>query len=63
VLGLVASAALTRFLQAQLFNVRPIDPVTLATVTLFIAGVAAVACLVPAVRSTRVDPMIVLRQE
>jgi predicted permease len=63
ILGLGASALLTRFLQAQLFNVRPIDPVTMAAVSLFISIVAVVACLVPAHRATRVDPMIVLRQD
>ena len=63
VLGLGASALLTKYLQAQLFNVRPIDPATMAAVSVFIAIVAAVACLVPARRATTVDPMLVLRQE
>jgi ABC-type antimicrobial peptide transport system permease subunit len=63
VLGLVASALLTRFLQAQLFEVRPIDPSIMALVALFIGIVALVACLVPAGRATRVNPMIVLRQD
>jgi putative ABC transport system permease protein len=62
-LGLGASALLTRFLQAQLFNVRPIDPMTMAAVSGFISTVAVVACLAPARRATTVDPMIVLRQE
>ena len=63
VLGLGASALLTKYLQAQLFNVRPIDPVTMAAVSGFIAVVAVIACLVPAQRATTVNPMIVLRQD
>jgi putative ABC transport system permease protein len=63
VLGVAASFALTRLLQTQLFNVRPTDPVTLSTVVVFIALVAASACFLPAGRATRVDPMVVLRDE
>ena len=59
--GLIASFGLTRLLQAQLFNVKPTDPLTLTAVTGFIALVAFVACYVPAQRATRVDPMITLR--
>ena len=63
VIGLAASLVLTRFLQAQLFNVRPTDPGTIAAVMAFIAVVAGLACYVPASRATRVDPMVVLRDE
>src|SRR5690606_23645087 len=62
-IGLAASFGLTRFLQTQLFNVRPTDPMTIVAVALFIAIVAVIACLVPARRATTVDPMIVLRQD
>jgi len=61
--GVGASFLLTRFLQTQLFNVKPSDPATLAAVVTFIATVALVACYLPAHRATRVDPMVVLRDE
>ncbi len=59
--GLIASFGLTRLLQAQLFNVKPTDPVTLTVVAAFIAVIAFIACYVPAQRATRVDPMVTLR--
>jgi putative ABC transport system permease protein len=62
VAGLIASFALTRLLQAQLFNVKPTDPATLTVVAGFIAVVAFVACYIPAHRATRVDPMVTLRE-
>jgi predicted permease len=62
-LGLGASVLLTRLLRAQLFNVTPFDPATLGAVVLFITGVAAIACFVPARRATKVDPMIVMRSD
>ena len=63
VVGLGAAFGLTRLLQAQLFNVKPSDPATMASVALFIAAVALGACYIPASRATRVDPMVVLRNE
>lgn len=60
--GLAASFGLTRLLQAQLFNVRSTDPVTLAVVTGVIAAVALLACYIPALRATRVDPIVTLRE-
>jgi predicted permease len=63
VAGLAASFGLTRLLQTQLFNVRPSDPATMVSVAIFIALVAVAACYVPASRATRVDPMVVLRDE
>jgi predicted permease len=61
--GIAAAFLLTRLLQAQLFNVKPTDPATIASVAVFIAFVATVACLIPANRAARVDPMVVLREE
>jgi putative ABC transport system permease protein len=61
--GLAAALGLTRLLQTQLFNVRPTDPATMASVAALIAAVAFAACYIPASRATRVDPMVVLRDE
>jgi predicted permease len=63
VIGLAAAFGLTRLLQAQLFNVKPTDPATMTAVAGFITVVAFVACYIPANRATRVDPMVVLREE
>jgi predicted permease len=61
VIGLGASMGLSRVLAALLFNVAPTDPRTLAGVSAIIAAVAVVACVIPAWRATRVDPLVVLR--
>jgi predicted permease len=61
--GVAAAFGLTRLLQTQLFNVKPTDPATIASVAAFIALVATAACLIPANRAARVDPMVVLRDE
>ena len=63
VIGLAGALALTRLMRTLLFNVRPTDPATLASVAAFIALVAIAACFLPARRATLVDPMRVLRQE
>ena len=61
--GTVAALLLTRLLQTQLFNVKPTDPTTMVAVAAFISVVAGLACYLPASRATRVDPMVVLRDE
>jgi predicted permease len=62
-LGLAGALALTRLMKTMLFEVRPGDPATLVGVASVITLVAAVACLVPAYRATRVDPLTALREE
>jgi putative ABC transport system permease protein len=62
-IGLAGSYWLGRALTAQLFGVRPTDPVTFVGVSLLLGAVAAAACYIPARRATRVDPMIALRYE
>jgi putative ABC transport system permease protein len=60
-LGLVGSAALSQLIQSLLFGVSPIDVATFAGVSLLLAGVALLACYVPARRATRIDPLIALK--
>lgn len=61
VFGIGGALLLGRFLNTLLFEVSPRDPVMLAIVTLVMAGVAVLACVIPAYRATRVDPINTLR--
>ena len=61
--GLAGAFALTRLMATLLFDVEPNDPATLVAVAAAITGVAALACFIPAQRATRVDPVVVLRDE
>ena len=61
--GLVGALGLTRLVTSLLFGVQPTDPLTISAVVGTIAVVAAAASLVPAWRASRVDPIVVLRDE
>ena len=59
--GVLGGLAATRVLKGLLFGIEPTDPPTFAIVALLVAAVAIVACVVPARRAARVDPIIALR--
>jgi len=61
--GVLAALALTRLLASQLFGVSPTDPATYVALAAIILAVAVAASLVPALRATRVDPMVALRAD
>jgi putative ABC transport system permease protein len=61
VIGIVASLALTRLMSTMLFHVRPMDPLTLASVAAVVLATALLATFLPARRATRIDPMEALR--
>jgi len=61
--GLLGAFALTRVMSTLLFQVTPKDPVTFIVVAALLIAVAFVACIVPALRATKVDPLVALRYE
>ncbi len=61
--GIAGALTLGRFLSSLLFGVSSHDVATFLTVPIIVAGVAVLACYVPARRATRVDPIQVLRAE
>jgi ABC-type antimicrobial peptide transport system permease subunit len=63
VIGVGGALMLTRFLTTLLFGVEPTDGVTFVVVSMVFFVIAMMAALVPAMRATRVDPVIALRSE
>jgi ABC-type antimicrobial peptide transport system permease subunit len=62
-LGFMLAAAVTRYLQALLFGITPLDPVSFTAAAALLVAVALVACYLPARRATSIDPMNALRRE
>jgi putative ABC transport system permease protein len=63
VIGLAVSAAAVRLIQSMLYGTRPLDPAIFAAVTATLLAMAVLACLIPAWRASRIDPMQALRIE
>jgi putative ABC transport system permease protein len=61
--GFAGAFALTRLLASILYNVATFDPYTIVITAAILFSVAFTACLVPALRATRVDPTLALRGE
>ena len=62
-IGIVASLGLTQLLRAWLFGIGIVDPLTLMGVVAVLGGSAFLACLIPAVKAARTDPLETLKVE
>ncbi len=63
IFGVVVAMFLQKAVASEIYGVRPLDPLVLASVMALLAIVALAACAVPARRAMRVDPMVALRSE
>ena len=61
--GTPITLACAKLVKGLLFGLAPADPASLAIALLMLVGVPAAACLLPARRATKVDPMVALRYE
>jgi ABC-type antimicrobial peptide transport system permease subunit len=62
-IGFAAAAAASRLIRTLLFGVALFDPLTYAGVALLFILVGALACLIPSLRASRIDPLVALRAE
>ena len=63
VIGLAGALSLTTVMRSLLFGVTPLDPLTYTAAAAALPVIALTACVAPAVRATRVDPLVALRDE
>lgn len=62
-IGVILALGITRILVSQLYGVTPADPATFIVVSLALIGTASLACVLPAGRAARVDPLLALKHE
>ena len=62
-IGIAASLLFMSLMRGLLYRVSPVDPLTLGAVTVLLVSVGVLACIIPARRAARVDPMVALRCE
>ena len=62
-LGVVGAVVISFWLRIELVGARPLEPLTFLGAAMLLAAVAAVACFIPALKATRIDPAIALRAE
>ena len=62
-IGSAASAGITQLIRSMLYDTRPLDPAVYVAVTCTLLMVATLACMIPAWRASRLDPMQALRSE
>ncbi len=63
ILGLAAAAGVARLIQTLLFAVQPLDPLIFGAVAVLFTAIGVLACLLPSLRASRIDPIIALRAE
>ena len=62
-IGIAAALALGRVMASLVYQVKPSDPLTFVAVAALLGFIALLACVIPAYRASRVDPVIALRNE
>jgi len=62
-IGLPAALAASRWVESMLFGLKPTDPVAIVAAVLLLVTVAHIAAYIPALRASRVDPLVALRHE